>query len=150
MGADVVRIASASVNEHPAWNLTQTTNKRCIALDLKNPADKAIMDALLDDADVVVQNNAYGAVERLGYGFESLCERFKNRKKGFVYAEGNTLGFTGPWASSGGFEQVGQICTGTALATGREVHGHEGTSPAGVKPYFYPGTMCDSTTVSSF
>ncbi|KAI9019144.1 CoA-transferase family III domain-containing protein [Hyaloraphidium curvatum] len=147
MGADVVRIASETVNEMPNWNFTQTTNKRCIALNLKDPKDKAVMDRLLDEADVVLQNNAYGAVERLGYGFDDLCKRFANRKKGFVYCEGNSLGFTGPWASSGGFDQVGQICSGAAFAMGREVHGHgEGAGPAGVKPHFFPSTICDATT----
>lgn len=110
MGADIIRVASASVNEMPNWNYTQTTNKRCVSLDLKDPQDKAVMDKLLEDADIIVQNNAYGAVERLGYGFEALCERFKGRKKGFIYAEGNTLGFTGPWASSGGFEHGKLSC----------------------------------------
>lgn len=148
MGGDVVRIMSSTVNELPYWDFTQTTNKRCVSLDLKKPEDKAVMDKLLDEADVVLQNNSYGAVERLGYGFEALCERFKGRKKGFIYAEGNTMGFTGTWASSGGFETVGQIVSGVSLAMGREVH-HDGqptSSLEEIKPWFFPGTMCDATT----
>lgn len=127
----------------PNWNFTQTPNKLCLSLDLKQQADREVFDSLLDDADVFVQNNAYGAVERLGYGFDALCERFKGRKKGFIYAEGNTMGFEGPWAPTGGFEQVGQICSGAALSMGQAVHDDPELT---AKPWFAPQTMCDATT----
>lgn len=148
LGADVVRIHSASINESPSFNFTQTLNKRCLTLDLKNSADKAAMDKLLEDVDIFVQNNSYGAVERLGYGFEDLLEKLKHRKKGFIYCEGSTVGFEGSWASLGGFDTVGQVSSGLALAMGREIHNHDAssTSPIGVKPWVYPGTICDTVT----
>ena len=40
--------------------------KESAELDIKDPADRAVLDALLDRADVVVQNLAPGAVERAG------------------------------------------------------------------------------------
>lgn len=45
------------------------------------------------------------------------------------------------------FCTVGQICSGAAVAMGREVHGDSRDGkPNGVKPWFFPGTMCDATT----
>ena len=50
--------------------------KESVALDLRQEADHAQMQALLAQADVFVQNLAPGAAERLGLGSASLRERF--------------------------------------------------------------------------
>src|SRR6185503_11761307 len=43
--------------------------KESIALDLKAAADKRIFEALLEHADVVVENFRPGTMEKLGYGW---------------------------------------------------------------------------------
>jgi itaconate CoA-transferase len=54
------------------WN---NRGKESCRVDLKTPEDKALLDAMLAKADVFVQNLAPGAVERLGFGAETLRAR---------------------------------------------------------------------------
>jgi CoA:oxalate CoA-transferase len=50
--------------------------KESIALDLKAPEDREIFERLLDKADVIVENFRPGTMERLGYGWETLHQRY--------------------------------------------------------------------------
>ncbi|HWD32716.1 MAG TPA: CaiB/BaiF CoA-transferase family protein [Pseudomonas sp.] len=58
---------------HFVWT---NRSKESLALDLKQPAAQAILEQLLQQADVLVQNLAPGAAARMGLSFESLHERF--------------------------------------------------------------------------
>ncbi|MFQ5347712.1 MAG: CoA transferase, partial [Rhodothalassiaceae bacterium] len=50
--------------------------KESIALDLRDSGDRAIFNALLARADVLVENFRPGVMARLGYGHEALSARF--------------------------------------------------------------------------
>ncbi|MBO9378869.1 CoA transferase [Sphingomonas histidinilytica] len=49
--------------------------KESLCLDIKDPEDAEILHAILDRADVFIQNLAPGAAERAGFGSDSLRER---------------------------------------------------------------------------
>ena len=49
--------------------------KESLVLDIKDPNDAALLHAILDQADVFVQNLAPGALERAGFGSDALRER---------------------------------------------------------------------------
>ena len=52
-------------------------NKRFIALNLKDsPEDRRIFEALLETADVLMENYRAGVLDRLGYPWEVLHKRF--------------------------------------------------------------------------
>src|SRR3954470_22447409 len=51
-------------------------SKQSLAIDIKSPQGKEVLDALLPKADVFVQNLAPGAAERLGLDAASLVQRF--------------------------------------------------------------------------
>jgi itaconate CoA-transferase len=57
------------ISSHFVWT---NRSKESLTLDVKNPEAAAILAALLADADVLVQNLAPGAAERLGLGYETL------------------------------------------------------------------------------
>ncbi|MDQ7982028.1 CaiB/BaiF CoA-transferase family protein [Paraburkholderia sp. SARCC-3016] len=57
------------MSSHFVWT---NRSKESLTLDVKNPEAAAILAALLADADVLVQNLAPGAAERLGLGYETL------------------------------------------------------------------------------
>ena len=59
------------LSSHFAW---VNRSKESVALDLAEPADRAVLDAMLARADVFVQNLAPGAARRLGLGHEALRE----------------------------------------------------------------------------
>ncbi len=80
MGADVIKIEhpkggdQARARPDKAVLLTFNRNKRSMALDLKRPEGKEIFSQLLKGADVVVDNFAPGALERLGFSYEEMSK----------------------------------------------------------------------------
>ena len=54
--------------------LTQASNKRSVALDLKQERDREILKALVKTADVFVENYRPGAFDALGLGYERIVE----------------------------------------------------------------------------
>lgn len=74
--------------------------KRCIYLNLKQDADKKVFRELILDADVVIQNNTFGAMDRLGFGVKDVMEIVKDRERGIIFAQGNAFSFHGPYAAA--------------------------------------------------
>src|SRR5437868_14304379 len=84
MGADVIKVEPPSgdglrqwppLNEGYSENFASLNrNKRSIALDLKAPADVALARELILDADIVIENNRPGVMDRLGLGYASFAE----------------------------------------------------------------------------
>ena len=68
------------------------TNKRGLAIDLKHADGKALLLGLVRQADVLLENFAPGAMERLGLGAETLMAA--NHR--LVYASGTGYGLSGP------------------------------------------------------
>lgn len=58
------------VNGKSAYFMSLNRGKESIALDLKSDADRAILDGLLEHADVLVENYRAGTMDRLGFGWE--------------------------------------------------------------------------------
>lgn len=50
--------------------------KRTVMADLKDRRGRAVFEELLDGADVLVENFRPGVMERLGYGWEAVRERW--------------------------------------------------------------------------
>ena len=63
------------VDGESAYFATLNRGKQSIALDLRAASDRAIFDRLLAHADVLIENNRPGVMERLGYGWEALHAR---------------------------------------------------------------------------
>jgi len=68
------------------------TNKRGLAIDLKHVDGKALLLDLVCQADVLLENFAPGAMERLGLGAETLMAANPR----LVYASGTGYGLSGP------------------------------------------------------
>ena len=97
--------------------------KESIALDLKQDKDKAILDALLARADVVVENFRPGTMERLGYGWDVLHARYPR----LIYAAASGFGHTGPEAARPAYDMVVQGVSGMM-----SINGHDAAKPARV------------------
>ncbi|MDI1282765.1 MAG: CoA transferase [Reyranella sp.] len=89
-------------------------NKRSVVLDLKNPAHKAAARQLVLSADVVLENNRPGVMDRLGLGYES----FRTEKPGLVYCSISAFGQSGPRSTEGGFDVTVQAMSGIMSVTG--------------------------------
>lgn len=89
-------------------------SKQSIALDLKNPDDLALARRLVLEADVLVENNRAGAMERLGLGWSW----FRERKPSLIYCSISAYGQDGPRANEGGFDLTLQAAAGVMSVTG--------------------------------
>ena len=105
-----------SIPQHPVnfcWHMTNR-NKRSVVLDLKDPAQKQAARQLILSADVVLENNRPGVMDRLGLGYES----FRAEKPGLVYCSISAFGQSGPRSSEGGFDVTVQAMSGIMSVTG--------------------------------
>ncbi len=88
--------------------------KQSIMLDLKLPPDKRILDALLAKADVLVENFRPGTMERLGYGWSEIHQRYPK----LIYAAASGFGHSGPWSKRPAYDMVVQGLGGMMSITG--------------------------------
>jgi crotonobetainyl-CoA:carnitine CoA-transferase CaiB-like acyl-CoA transferase len=125
MGADVIKV------EHPQGGDTMrqwpplsdgysenfaslNRNKRSVTLDLKKPEDRERARGLVRGAQVLIENNRPGVMERLGLGYPSFAA--ENPK--LVYCSVSAFGQEGPRAGEGGFDLTLQAMAGVMSVTG--------------------------------
>lgn len=114
--------------------------KESAELDIKDPADRAVLDALLDRADVVVQNLAPGAVERAGLDAASV----RKTRPELIYCSVSGYGPDGPYRSKKAYDLLVQCETGLVISTGTpEVPSKAGISVADIATgmYAYSGIL---------
>ena len=113
-GADVIKIDDPNRPYDYGGNLDVNRGKRSIQIDLKKEQGRNVFWRLLESADVVVENNRKGAMDRMGLGYEEI----RKRKPDIVYASTNAFGYDGPWAERPGWEQLAQATTGIQVRRG--------------------------------
>jgi crotonobetainyl-CoA:carnitine CoA-transferase CaiB-like acyl-CoA transferase len=100
--------------------LTQGSNKRSIALDLKTEKGREALKRLVRDwADVFVENYRPGAFKALGLGYEDLS-RLKPR---LIYASMTAFGQDGPRGNQTAYDHAIQATSGITAATGTQASG---------------------------
>jgi crotonobetainyl-CoA:carnitine CoA-transferase CaiB-like acyl-CoA transferase len=109
--AEVLRI------DPPGWDEPGTVpevvlGKRCARLDLRDPADRAVLEGLISEADVMVHGYRADSLARLGLG----AERRRQLNPGLVDVSLNAYGWTGPWRERRGFDSLVQMSCGIADA----------------------------------
>jgi crotonobetainyl-CoA:carnitine CoA-transferase CaiB-like acyl-CoA transferase len=96
--------------------LTQASNKRSIALDLKQERDRDILKKLVATADVFVENYRPGAFEALGLGYDALSAINPR----LIYASFSAFGQNGPRGGQTAYDHVIQATSGIMAMTGTE------------------------------
>lgn len=113
-------------------------DKQLVALDLKDPAGLDAVLALVDDADVVVENFRPGVADRLGLGSDALLAR----NPALVYCSVSAFGATGPLGGRPAYDHVVQAMSGVM-----ELTGPAGSDPVKVGvPYLDYATGMTATT----
>jgi len=87
---------------------TYNRNKQSIALDTRDPADLATFDALIEAADVYIQNFRPGAADRLNAG----ADRLRQINPRLIYCAISGFGSTGPAAHRPAYDSVAQAASG--------------------------------------
>lgn len=128
LGADVIKIESPRGGEFNRTHgfddirvhgemttfLAVNRNKRSLAVDLKDPASRPIIEDLVRSADVFIQNFRHGTAERLGVGYEQLREINPH----LVYCSISGYGPTGPYRDRPGQDLVVQGYSGSMFSVG--------------------------------
>lgn len=80
--------------------------KHAADLDLKTPEGRSTFENLLAEVDVLVDGYRPGALERLGYGVDTMKDLAMKRGKGIVYVNENCFGYVGEWSGRPGWQQI--------------------------------------------
>jgi len=114
-GGDVTRHQLRDIPDVDALYFTMlNSNKRSLAINTKTRDGKEVMEKLIRDADVLVENFAPGAMDRMGLSWEHIHEL--NPRLIF----GSVKGFNddSPWSDLKVYENVAQCAGGAASTTG--------------------------------
>jgi crotonobetainyl-CoA:carnitine CoA-transferase CaiB-like acyl-CoA transferase len=116
VAGDFTRIIAPFRDQKSIYFMSVNRNKRSLALDLKNPRGKQILEKLLTSADVFVENNRAGVMDRLGFGYETVAALNPR----LIYASISGFGQTGPYRHKPSFDAIAQALSGMMSITGEE------------------------------
>jgi len=111
-GADVLRIGAPHLPVIDAILPDSNLGKRWANLDLRDAADVSRFEALVAEADVVVQGYRPGGLASLGFGPKALAAH----RPGIVVASLSAYSHVGPWSQRRGFDSLVQTATGVGAA----------------------------------
>ena len=118
-GAEVIKIEPPGVgdplrqwrllhNGTSVWWQVQSRNKQSVALDLKDPASRDTVRALIAEADVLIENFKPGVMEAWGFGYDALSAV----NPGLIMLRISGYGQTGPYKDRPGFGVVAEAMGG--------------------------------------
>jgi formyl-CoA transferase len=125
MGADVIKVERPGIGDITRGQLRDVKgadslyftmlngSKRSITIDSKHPKGKEILDRLIKECDVLVENFAPGALDRMGLTWEHI-HKVNPR---MIVASVKGFG-AGPYEDCKVYENVAQCAGGSASTTG--------------------------------
>jgi crotonobetainyl-CoA:carnitine CoA-transferase CaiB-like acyl-CoA transferase len=128
MGAEVIKIESKAGDGFrnygadrqfdgmsPAF-IAANVGKKSIALDLKDPADRAIAQGIVTRSDVLLENFRPGVIGRLGFGYETVREW----RPDIVFCSVSGYGQHGPQRDWPAIDNIVQATSGMMMLSGAE------------------------------
>ena len=97
-----------------AYFMSINRNKESVTLDFKHPDGRAVLDRLIQKADVLVENFRPGTLAKLGLDYQSLSSQYPR----LVYCSISGFGQTGPRRAEPGYDAVIQAEGGLMSITG--------------------------------
>lgn len=124
-GADVIHI------EKPVWgddcrnfapmldgvsttHMGINRSKKSVVMDLKDPEAIEMIKKMVATADVLIESNRPGVMDRLGLGYEAMHEINPR----LVYCSISAFGQKGPYAAKAGYDVIAQAFSGFMYYTG--------------------------------
>jgi len=99
------------MSSHFVWT---NRSKESLTLDLKHPEAPVILERLLERSDVLIQNLAPGAADRMGYSYDKLKERFPR----LIVCDVSGYGADGPYRDKKAYDLLIQSESGLLSVTG--------------------------------
>jgi crotonobetainyl-CoA:carnitine CoA-transferase CaiB-like acyl-CoA transferase len=107
-GAEVLATSSPNLPNLPDLVIDTGRGKRSAFLELREPAGRDRLKALLSGADIFVQGYRPNGLADLGFGPQDAARV----RPGIVYVSLSAYGHVGPWAGRRGFDSLTQTATG--------------------------------------
>jgi crotonobetainyl-CoA:carnitine CoA-transferase CaiB-like acyl-CoA transferase len=115
LGAEVVKVEAPKGDPGRAYIPPQfrmeNRNKRSIAIDLKAPQSRQVVEKLVGNADIVLEGFRPGVAKRLSIDYETL----KKYREDIIYCSISGYGQTGPWRERPGHD-VNYVAAAGGLA----------------------------------
>ncbi len=124
-GGDFARAYDSAAQGESAYFVWLNRGKESVVLDIKDPADSALLQRMIARADVFIQNLAPGAAARAGFGSDALRARHPR----LITCDISGYGEDGPYAGMKAYDLLVQAESGLAGITGGpEAPGRVGVS----------------------
>jgi len=112
---DFARAYDATARGQSSYFVWLNRGKESVCLDIKAPADKALLEQLVARADVFIQNLAPGAMARAGFGSAALRALHPR----LITVDISGYGEEGDYATMKAYDLLVQAESGLAWVTGR-------------------------------
>jgi crotonobetainyl-CoA:carnitine CoA-transferase CaiB-like acyl-CoA transferase len=99
--------------------LSTNRSKKSIQVSTKSPEGRAVLQRLIDGADVVIDNFRPGVMEAIGFGYEQIAARNPR----VIACSISGFGASGPMRDYPGFDQIAQGFSGLMSVTGTAASG---------------------------
>lgn len=130
MGAEIIKVELAPTGDQvrylgylkggrSIYFLQQNRGKQSLCLDAKTERGREILHDLIKQVDVLIENFAPGAIERLGCGWEVASQLNPE----LIMCSISTFGQSGPLADLPGYDYIGQAYSGISSLIGEEDRG---------------------------
>lgn len=128
MGAEVIKIEPKAGDNFRYYGddrrydglappfIAANAGKKSIALDLKDPAEHAIAEAVVARCDVLVENFRPGTIDRLGFGYDVVREINPE----IIYCSISGYGQEGPRRDWPAIDNIVQATAGMMMLSGEE------------------------------
>ncbi len=135
-GADVMLVNSPHLPNIDA--IIDTSRGKISALaDLRQPADRAALDAALAQAHVFIQGYRPGSLANLGYSAEAIAQK----RPGIVVVSLSAYGETGPWGNRRGFDSLVQTACGLNHQEALAYADHDANATSQRQPHLPPRAL---------
>ena len=125
LGAEVIKIEPPGHGEQGRYSTTEpgvdsqyfiqlNANKKSVTCNLKTPEGKQLLTRLIEQGDIFIENFAPGAIERLGFGYDTVS-KINPR---IIYGRIKGYAPDGPFANFLSFDPIAQAAGGALSITG--------------------------------
>ena len=113
-GGDPGRSLGGKPGQDDPYFLNFNANKKSISVNLKDPRGLQLVKDLAAKADVLVENFAPGAIERLGLSADVI----RTLNPSIIYCQVKGFGEGSPYEKNLAFDMIAQACSGIMSTTG--------------------------------